>query len=364
MWMGTYPTTPSYILSSGEDLQQYLNAHQQDLIGEKVLAKYGADLSFLPKILSIAKALPLQLHPNKELASKLHREQPGKFSDSNHKPEIAVAVSDFELFVGFKPLDIISDIFQLEGLQRFLPNHGSSKGIDDSALRHICVSMLRASESVVQEVQRDLLRLPKESLGQHVYIQDLLPRLQEQYTSADNGTLVALLCMNYMKLKKGEAVYVPQDSIHAYLSGDIVECMARSDNVLSTGFCPRADRDSVDLFVETLTFTPHRPEAALLNADRSAKGSGKSWEYAPPAAEFNILATVLTEGEQETLKPIFGPSIAIVVEGSGAMSVDRESVELKKGYVFFIGQGVQTELKANNGNGLTVYRAYAEADRE
>ena len=40
---------------------------------------------------------------------------------------------------------------------------------------------------------------------------DLFPRLQDQYTAEDNGTLVGLSCMNYMKLKAGEAVYVPQD---------------------------------------------------------------------------------------------------------------------------------------------------------
>jgi len=37
------------------------------------------------QVLSIAKALPLQLHPNKELAAKLHKEDPNQFTDPNHK---------------------------------------------------------------------------------------------------------------------------------------------------------------------------------------------------------------------------------------------------------------------------------------
>lgn len=62
--MGTYPELPSYVLATGEDLQHVINKNSQELFGETVLKKFGhKDLPFLPKVLSIAKALPLQLHP-------------------------------------------------------------------------------------------------------------------------------------------------------------------------------------------------------------------------------------------------------------------------------------------------------------
>ena len=50
MWMGTYPELPSYVLSSGEDLQQVLDANKEKLIGKPVLNKFGTDLPFLPKV--------------------------------------------------------------------------------------------------------------------------------------------------------------------------------------------------------------------------------------------------------------------------------------------------------------------------
>ncbi len=50
MWMGTYPELPSYVLSSGEDLQDVLNANREKLIGKPVLSKFGTDLPFLPKV--------------------------------------------------------------------------------------------------------------------------------------------------------------------------------------------------------------------------------------------------------------------------------------------------------------------------
>lgn len=357
--MGTYPTTPSYVLSSGDLLQDVLDANKEALIGSRVLSKHGADLPFLPKILSIAKALPLQLHPNKSLAAKLHQQNPEKFTDSNHKPEIAVALSDFELFVGWKPLDMIKGLFKLEALHRFLPGD-STADFDDKTLRSVCASMLKASETAVKEVEASLQSLPREKYGEQAYILDLLPRIQDQYGNADNGALVALLCMNFMKLKPGDAVFVPEDSIHAYLSGDIVECMARSNNVLNTGFCPAPDRDSVDVFMDTLSLAPHDADAALLHHRKSDKGNGKTIVYAPPNSEFNVLATLLNGGEQETIEAIDGPSIMVVTDGRGSMMVESEDMTVKEGFIYFIGKGVKVKLIADEKEKLSVYRAYCE----
>jgi mannose-6-phosphate isomerase len=63
-WMGTYPELPSYVLETGEDLQDVLDKHPDELIGKTVARKFNhTKLPYLPKVLSIAKALPLQLHP-------------------------------------------------------------------------------------------------------------------------------------------------------------------------------------------------------------------------------------------------------------------------------------------------------------
>src|SRR6195952_367814 len=104
--------------------------------------------------------------------------------------------------------------------------------------------------------------------------------------------------MNYMTLQKGESIYIPADGIHAYLSGDIIECMARSNNVLNAGFCPRADRDSIELFSRSLTFSPHSVDTLLLKRKPSLKsGTGVTFVYAPPTSEFDVLMTALSENE-------------------------------------------------------------------
>lgn len=235
MWMGTYPTLPSYVVASGEDLQDLLDRHPKELLGEQCIKKFGhSKLPYLPKVLSIAKALPLQLHPNKDLASKLHKENPDQFTDPNHKPEIALALSEFEAFCGFKPLASITPLLELDPLKQFLPS-GSTHHFDDQALKGVVRNMLHASDSTVRTAYQALTALPPSSFGKDTYIPKLAPRLAEQYDVTDPGTLVALITMNYLVLQPGESIYIPADGIHAYLAGDIIECMARSNNVLNTG---------------------------------------------------------------------------------------------------------------------------------
>lgn len=165
--------------------------------------------------------------------------------------------------------------------------------------------------------------------------------------------------MNFLTLAAGDAIFVPADCPHAYLSGDIVECMARSNNVLNTGFCPRADRDSIELFTQTMTFAPHSANEVLLNPTPSTKGkSGKTEDYKPAMSEFNMLKTTLGDGDQETITAIDGPSVLFVTAGNGKMTAEGKSRDVREGYVYFIGQGVETSYEA--GKELVIYRAYVE----
>ncbi|KAF2185259.1 mannose-6-phosphate isomerase [Zopfia rhizophila CBS 207.26] len=359
MWMGTYPELPSYVLATGEDLQDVLDKNADHLIGTTVIKKFNhTKLPYLPKVLSIAKALPLQLHPNKSLAAELHDRNPSDFTDPNHKPEIALALSDFEAFCGFKPLADIERLLQLPPLQVFLPRIKKPE-FDDQTLKYVVKAMLQASEEAIAKANDALVELPKDAFGKDSYIPQLLPRLVKQYDKCDNGILVALITMNYLQLKQGDSIYIPADGIHAYLSGDIIECMARSNNVLNTGFCPRADRDSVETFTSVLTFTPHGAEEAILPTGKFERSkNGKTKLYGRPLSEFSVLATEVKDGESETISALGGPSIMIVTKGEGTMKVDGKEHKLSEGYIFFIGHGVDIDFEASTG--LQIYTAFVE----
>ena len=91
LWIGTHPKGHSR-LKTGELLQ--------DAIGE--------ELPFLFKVLSAGKALSIQAHPDKENAQRLNAENPSNYSDANHKPEMAIALTPFEAMCGFRRLEEIS----------------------------------------------------------------------------------------------------------------------------------------------------------------------------------------------------------------------------------------------------------------
>ncbi|CAK4032263.1 Mannose-6-phosphate isomerase [Lecanosticta acicola] len=359
MWMGTYPVLPSYVEDSGEDLQDVLDRYPKDLIGEETIKKFGhSKLPYLPKVLSIAKALPLQLHPDKERSAKLHQQKPDAFTDPNHKPEIALALSKFEAFCGFNPLADIAELLKLEPLQRFVQQKQLSD-FSNEQLRAVVREMLLAEQDTVRDVYNGLTKLPESKFGKYNHIPKLAPRLADQYGETDPGILVALVTMNYLVLQPGDSIYIPADGIHAYLAGDIIECMARSNNVLNTGFCPRADRSNIDLFVECLTFTPHSAEECMLKPKLYERGkNGKTQIYAPPMSEFDMLQTELGPGDQETLGAAGGPSILLATRGSGTLLAGGKSYPLHEGAVYFIAHGV--DLEVDSKDGLLLHTAIVE----
>lgn len=80
------------------------------MLGNEVLNKWGCDLPFLFKVLSVGKALSRQAHPDKELAETLHELQPNIYMNGNHKPEMALALTEFEALHGFIGLKELKDV--------------------------------------------------------------------------------------------------------------------------------------------------------------------------------------------------------------------------------------------------------------
>ncbi|CAM1505778.1 Fc.00g114150.m01.CDS01 [Cosmosporella sp. VM-42] len=362
MWMGTYPVLPSYVANTGEDLQDVLDRYPKELLGEKVTEKFGhTKLPFLPKVLSIAKALPLQVHPNKEFSARMHAKDPSNFTDPNHKPEIALALTEFEAFCGFKPLDATAALLNLPPLKPFRAAVEVGKAeFTNEDLRQVVQTMLEAPDEVIKRAYNGLRDLPDSAFtGLNKHIPQLAPRLAEEFPESDPGILVGLVTMNYMVLQTGESIYIPADGIHAYISGDIIECMARSDNVLNTGFCPKAERSNAKEFCSVLTFNPHDKIQAVLKAEKYWRSEG-GWTkvFQPPLSEFNMLETRLDPGDKEILGK-GGPSILLATKGGATVDANGSVFELSEGHVYFVAQGVRLAIEAKK-DGLLMHTAYVE----
>eukprot|EP00878_Enallax_costatus_P031966 GHUV01035044.1.p1 GENE.GHUV01035044.1~~GHUV01035044.1.p1 ORF type:complete len:188 (+),score=39.30 GHUV01035044.1:91-654(+) len=104
LWMGTHPSGPAVISGHDTTLKQWIQAHPEAL-GDAVLKRFGTDLPYLFKVLSVRTALSIQSHPDKALAERLHAQNPKDYKDDNHKPEMALALDGFEALCGFVSAD-------------------------------------------------------------------------------------------------------------------------------------------------------------------------------------------------------------------------------------------------------------------
>lgn len=219
-------------------------------------------------------------------------------------------------------------------------------------------SLLKADDAAVKTIESDLLSTPRPELAAAgaEYVLDMLPRLRGQYGPGDAGSVVALACMNFCTFQPLDAIYIPADGIHAYLSGNIVECMARSNNVLNVGFCPPADRNNVDMFCDTLTFRSHSREDVVLPRQKSERSrTGRTEVYKPPMSEFDMIVSGLRAGEGDELRAGDGPGVLLVTQGTGRMSAEGKEFELKEGFIYYVAPGV--ELKWETESGMQVFMA-------
>lgn len=159
--------------------------------------------------------------------------------------------------------------------------------------------------------------------------------------------------MNFAKLQKGEALWIGADEVHAYLAGDIIECMALSDNVVNAAFAPPGELAAqLPVFVEMLTYTA-RPAAhwALPPTPYARSVRGRTTAYDPPLEEFVVLGTALRRGEENEVLRVSGPLIGIVTQGAVAVRSGGEEMVLREGGVVYVvcgGAGerdVEVELK-------------------
>lgn len=64
LWMGTHENGPSYLKDTNISLQKYIQESTK-VLGSNTVQMFGSNLPFLFKVLSINKALSIQVHPNK-----------------------------------------------------------------------------------------------------------------------------------------------------------------------------------------------------------------------------------------------------------------------------------------------------------
>lgn len=386
LWMGTHPSLPSKDVETQRTLLDLVQDNQA-LISTEVSERYGGKLPFLFKVLSIQKALSIQAHPNKKLAEQLHAKDPRNYPDDNHKPEMTIAVTPFEGLCGFRPLtEIVYFLNALKPLRELVGEDAASKfenavnGAEESevfdvkqknkdALRAIFNTLMQSTPENIETATKDIIAaaesspetfaasdgFPVGSPSSPTELAAIIRRLNGQFPN-DIGLFVFFF-LNFVAMEPGEAMFLKADDIHAYISGDIIECMASSDNVVRAGFTPKFKDVETLTSMLTYSYAPIEEQKlepvdypyAVLNVPAYSSGSSCVL-YDPPIEEFSVVKTDLNRtGAKATFDGLAGPSILICTGGQGQIRVANKTEEIKEGYVFFIGATAECIIENTDG---------------
>ncbi|XP_039015383.1 mannose-6-phosphate isomerase 1-like [Hibiscus syriacus] len=152
-WMGTRDSEPIFMADDNGEcgnlgLRDWI-LKNPNVLGHKVLKKWGHDLHFLFKILSLAKPLSRQAHPDKELAKELHKLKRNLYKDANHKPEMALSITKFRTLCGF---------ITFEGSGTVGASDVPTSSVEANAHSHL-VSRVLDSEEATSKMQKKLEKL-------------------------------------------------------------------------------------------------------------------------------------------------------------------------------------------------------------
>eukprot|EP01060_Flectonema_neradi_P015350 TRINITY_DN2198_c3_g1_i1.p1 TRINITY_DN2198_c3_g1~~TRINITY_DN2198_c3_g1_i1.p1 ORF type:complete len:406 (+),score=66.38 TRINITY_DN2198_c3_g1_i1:49-1218(+) len=298
MWIGTHPKSPS-------------------TVGDKSLSEvitkegYGEDMPYLLKVLSIDKALSIQAHPTKPDAEVLHSKDPKNYPDPNHKPELIVAITEIYALACFREeTDIERIVSQRPTLSSLSPSKSSLKSIMETLLGPEGLKLVAPHKAALQSV--DASQLSTEDIW--------FLKLNTQFPD-DSGALMVYI-LNLLNLKPGQGVYLKPNEPHAYLSGNGVEIMAKSDNVVRAGLTPKFK--DAETLLRMMTYNPGALKEMALPFDDSCQVS----KFNPPReiSEFQLTMHRLGQSfDNKSTHQTHSTTIMLVVKGNVTFSSDKQS---------------------------------------
>lgn len=295
LWMGTHPNGQTMIKEYNISLQEYIEQNQEVLGNAEYFWKKYQTLPFLLKVLSVRKALSIQCHPPKDMAQVLHNNFPELYKDPNHKPEMAIALTKFHALCGFRPTEEIKEnIVNIDELQMVItPSllEAYKDSLDEELLNKILFSLFTKNEGVVEQAVHHLFgRFEKAgSEVQERYKYALMKELHNQFPG-DSGVFM-IYFLNEVFLEPGEAMYIPAGIPHAYISGDCVECMANSDNVVRAGLTPKYK--DIETLLTILDYSSYTNQQVKI---KSRAISPYTTHYHPPIPDFGVSHVIIPKG--------------------------------------------------------------------
>lgn len=347
LWMGVHPNAPSQIIDPEHgpcDFSNWISDNPHKHLSEH--DKFST-LPYLLKILSAGEALSIQAHPNKRQAESLHKSDPEHYPDDNHKPEIAIALDSLDALVGFISNQEYSELLdttpELNLLVRNIeiPANNLQEGVQK--LFHLWETDRKSFADTSRKIHE---RLTLKSIPDET--EQLFLRQFDKRGPEDIG-LIFLFFLQRVHLEPGDAVFLAPGVPHAYLSGNIIECMANSDNVVRLGltnkFCDVNALSDILVYDELADYRIVPDKLGFVS------------EYGSPAKEFKVKLLDLPEGEAESFPSRTSLSMFIVIAGEISLhwGGDNESCTcvFKRGHSFIAPANLpEFKIRARHGSKL------------
>ena len=342
LWLGAHPGDPARLEAdgSGASLLEVIDADPEGELGAVVCRRFDDRLPFLVKVLAADEPLSLQAHPSAQQAVEgFEREERigvpinspvRNYRDRSHKPELLVAITDFEALAGFRPAAKSVEFMRALGVPALEPYIALlTDQSDASGLRALFTTWITAPQpdldALIPTVLEGAISHIRSGAKEFADEARTVLELGERYPG-DAGVLAALL-INRVSLKPGEGLFLPAGNLHSYLHGMGMEVMANSDNVLRGGLTPK--HVDVPELLRVLDFTP------VTDPRASTRREGIELIYETPAPEFAVSVLTLDGGDlgHETDAPTRheGPQILVCTQGSVTVRAKSGEVRMEQG---------------------------------
>lgn len=328
LWMGAHPSgssiLPDRLNDRGEPMTLVAAIEENPAaeLGSDVIERFGVRLPFLLKLLAAAEPLSLQAHPSaaqavdgfaREDAEGVDRLAPDRsFRDRYHKPEMVVALDEFEALVGFRPPDETLEFFEALAV----PELAETADALHQGLAAALDQTIRLPRPLAADAAAAIVKRAPSISGRWRHEAALLARIAHAYPT-DPGVVTAAL-LNRVVLREGESVHLGPGVLHCYIDGLVVEIMANSDNVVRGGLSQK--HVDIDVLMSVVIPEPHPPKIASARAGETV--------YEADIEEFEL---VRYEGERRDERVLRGPEIVVCVAGSASVETANRSVDLRPG---------------------------------
>lgn len=230
---------------------------------------------------------------------------------------------------------------------------------DEGALKKLYATLMHSEPAQLEKCTSEMVA-KIQAKSTRLDLDNLFLQLHQDFPN-DVG-LLSIYFLNILDLKPGQAIYLPANVPHAYISGDCIECMACSDNVVRAGLTPKFK--DVDTLLRLVSYEGSPSEAKLFQPVLLDKDNQPyTRTFIPTVPDFAVAEIKVPKGVGSytvTNRP--NGCILLVCSGKGSIKAEGtgEKLGLEFGKIIFVpakaGDKLELQIE-DSGSEFIAYQA-------